>query len=516
MKAFLMFEDRDFDLERELPPNADALIQDLELNTLFEAMAAGDEFLFDVARKAALSSVRDPQAILYRQHILADCLEHASIVRDVYALAVESIEGERKAYWGGLSKWSSPDTILHRSVAVLEHFVGMLRKVRRVADEHGGKFRSEGFARFFAMLEEELDDGYFQRIEDHLRQLKFRNGALISAELGRANKGIRYLLRRSPEQHGWLERIFARDRRPAYSFQIADRDEAGARALEELRGRGINSVANALAQSTDHILSFFVMLRSELAFYIGCLNLHARLGDKGEPTCFPVPSRPEEPALSFRGLYDACLTLHVQTRVVGNDVSADGKRLVMITGANQGGKSTFLRSVGLAQVMVQCGMFVPAERFSANVCDGVFTHYRREEDAAMESGKLDEELKRMSDIADLITPNSLLLCNESFASTNEREGSEIARQVIRALLEASIKVFVVTHLFDLARGFYDESMETALFLRAERRADGRRTFRLVKGEPLPTSHGADVYGRLFGVAPPAAPAAPAARSDVGR
>jgi DNA mismatch repair ATPase MutS len=170
----------------------------------------------------------------------------------------------------------------------------------------------------------------------------------------------------------------------------------------------------------------------------------------------------------------------------------------MITGANQGGKSTFLRSIGLAQLMMQCGMFVPAESFRANVCDGIFTHYKREEDVSMISGKLDEELGRMSSIVDNLTPGSMVLFNESFASTNEREGSEIARQIVRALLESGIKVFYVTHLFDLAQRFYFAKMDTALFLRAERLADGQRTFRIVEGEPLPTSYGEDLYRRIFG------------------
>ena len=72
----------------------------------------------------------------------------------------------------------------------------------------------------------------------------------------------------------------------------------------------------------------------------------------------------------------------------------------------------------------------------------------------MRSGKLDEELSRMSSIVDNLSPNSIVLFNESFASTNEREGSEIARHIVRALLETGIKVFYVTHLFDLARGFH--------------------------------------------------------------
>jgi DNA mismatch repair ATPase MutS len=148
--------------------------------------------------------------------------------------------------------------------------------------------------------------------------------------------------------------------------------------------------------------------------------------------------------------------------------------------------------------MTQCGMFVGAESLRANIADGVFTHYKREEDQTMESGKLDEELARMSEIADHITANGLLLCNESFASTNEREGSQIARQVVTALLEAGIKVVFVTHMYDLATSFYRLQADTMLFLRAERGAEGARPYWISKGEPLPTSYGEDSYRRVFG------------------
>jgi len=170
----------------------------------------------------------------------------------------------------------------------------------------------------------------------------------------------------------------------------------------------------------------------------------------------------------------------------------------MITGANQGGKSTLLRSLGIAQLMMQAGMFVPANSFSADVCAAVFTHYKREEDEAMTSGKLDEELHRMSEIATHITPHCLVLCNESFASTNEREGSAIARQVVQAMVDERVKVLFVTHMFDLAHGFYRQGLGTALFLRAARACDGHRTFKLIEGEPLPTSYGEDSYQRVFG------------------
>jgi DNA mismatch repair ATPase MutS len=117
----------------------------------------------------------------------------------------------------------------------------------------------------------------------------------------------------------------------------------------------------------------------------------------------------------------------------------------------------------------------------------------------MKSGKLDEELSRMSDIVDKITSNSMVLFNESFAATNEREGSEIARQIVSALLENRLKVFFVTHLYKFAHGFLGKKMENgAIFLRAERQTDGGRTFKLVEGEPLQTSYGEDLYNMIFG------------------
>jgi DNA mismatch repair ATPase MutS len=503
MKAFLMYRDRDFDIQQKLSSQEQALTQDLELNTLFSTMARGDKLLYELAKKAVLSgcSEQELDVILYRQNVLKDCLKQASVVRTLYAVTVAAIEGEKGHYLGLLSRY--PDAVLRRSITVMEMFVEMLKRLRRLADEHAEDFVSEGFTRLFTMLQQELSDDYFAEVERHLKHLRFRNGVLISAELGQGNKGTNYTLRQPHEKgQNWIGRILAETLSShallsSSTISISDRDESGARALSELRERGINLVANALAHSADHILSFFTMMRTELAFYIGCLNLHERLTRQGEPTTFPLPVASSERRHTFQGLYDVCLALTLEQRVVGNEVQADGKDLVIITGANQGGKSTFLRSIGLAQVMMQCGMFVPAESFCANVCAGLFTHYKRKEDTTMTSGKLDEELSRMSEMVNHLSSHAMVVLNESFAATNEREGSEIARQIVKALLEKRIKVFFVTHFYEFAHGFYDEHLENALFLRADRQPDGRRTFKLLEGEPLQTSYGEDLYEKIF-------------------
>lgn len=496
MKALLLHRDRDFDLQQRSPDNVPALITDLELETVFQAMANGDEFVFNVARKAILVAMEnDVDTILYRQAILKDCLKRPEIARQLYDLAGEALQ-KKKKHWFGLFA-SHPSSILYDSIELMHLFVDMLRKLRDFAAQHASGFESEGFTALFSMLQRELSDAYFAEINHHLQRLKFHRGVLVSAQLGEGNEGTNYVLRKANRKEpAWLTRVM-RKGPPSYTYRIAERDEAGARALSELQDRGINLVGNALAQSVDHVVSFFTVLRTELAFYVGCLNLYERLMKKEEPACFPVPLAAGEGTGHFTGLYDISLTLTMESRVVSNSVNADGKRLVIITGANQGGKTTFLRTFGTAQLMMQCGMFVGAAQFSAEVRRALFTHYKREEDPTMKSGKFDEELARMSEIVDHLVPGSLLLFNESFAATNEREGSEIATQIVRALLEKGLKVFFVTHLYEFAHGFLGRRTADALFLRAERQPDGTRTFRLTEGEPLETSYGEDVYQQVF-------------------
>jgi DNA mismatch repair ATPase MutS len=115
----------------------------------------------------------------------------------------------------------------------------------------------------------------------------------------------------------------------------------------------------------------------------------------------------------------------------------------------------------------------------------------------MHSGKLDEELSRMSTVVDALTADSMILFNESFAATNEREGSEIAGNIINALHQKRIKMFLVTHLYEFAHAYTGTRAKGVVFLRAEREEDGARTFKLVLAEPLRTSYGQDLYSNIF-------------------
>jgi ABC-type polar amino acid transport system ATPase subunit len=497
MKAHLMFRDGDFNPKFDPSTQDLALIQDLDLDVLFAAMTHGDKFLDDIVRTAVLTPIVDVEAIKFRQDVIKDCLQTPKVVRAIYDLAGETLDRERREFFGGLNR--DPNLTLYRSVRVMEMMIGQLAVLRQIVDRTISHVVSDGMVTLFSMLQTELDDDYLAAMHEHLHRLKFAKGVLISARLGAGLKGSNYVLRReNPREGSWFSHLLEPGP-PHYSYRLEDRDENGARALAEVEGEGLNLAANALAQAADHIKSFFKMLRIELGFFVGCINLHEMLELQNAPTCFPAPARLGQRSFAADELYDICLALNLSHAVVGNDIRADGKDMFVVTGANQGGKSTFLRSVAISQIMMQCGLFVAARSYHADVVQRVFTHYKREEDIAMNSGKFDEELARMSALIDVVQPNAMVLFNESFAATNEREGSEVARQIVMALLDYGVKMCFVTHQYTLARSLLSSGVPNLIFLRAERQSDGNRTFRIIEGEPQPTSHGMDLYTNIFGV-----------------
>jgi hypothetical protein len=121
VKAFLMHSDRDFDVQGGLPPNEEDLTRDLELDVLLRVMAGQDKFLLGVARSGLHSGLTSPEEIVYRQHVLADCIAEPEVVRDLYQVAVTALVEEKKIV-GWLFR-DSPESILHRARQVMQLFV---------------------------------------------------------------------------------------------------------------------------------------------------------------------------------------------------------------------------------------------------------------------------------------------------------------------------------------------------------------------------------------------------------
>jgi DNA mismatch repair ATPase MutS len=488
MKAYLMFRDKDFDIKAEPCFGKDTLTADLELKRILANMAQGDETIHDACETAFFRPLQSMEEIDYRQKNLYDALRNPDVIRQLYEITVNT-EKQRRSSWHWLSSAYLSSTF-SSAVELLKLYTEMLMELRLVADNKLSSFQSEGFRNLLTMLQRELDDDYFAEVRAHLDDLKDRDGTLVSATLGNHLQGVGYVLRRKIRKGFWRRWHFSP------SFTIVARDDAGATDLGKRCDRAINEATNALAQAAEHLEGFFAMLRGELAFYVGCLNLADSLLALGMSICIPDLLPLERQDRSWQELFDVSLVLTKNGAVVGNELSStENKRLYIITGANQGGKSTFLRSIGQAQIMAQCGMFVGAKNFSAPIRNGLFSHFKKEEDTAMKSGKLDEELSRMSMLADRLLSGSLMLFNESFAATNEREGSEICGQITQALIDNGVEVFSVTHLYTYASAFLNDP--NTQFLRAQRLDNGERTFRVVPGEPIQTAFGEDLYQKIF-------------------
>jgi DNA mismatch repair ATPase MutS len=487
MKTNLMYRNKEFSIEAPRCFGAKTMAADLELGSILSKMACSDADVYEACSAALFQPMTDPDEIRFRQMNMEDCLQNPEPVRRLYQITLDT-EKRVKSSWYWLSPSRVVSSTYSSAAELLKIYSEMLTELRAVADRAIAAFRSDGFCRLLKMLQTELSDAYLAQVRACLREVKDGKGILISASLGDSCQGVRFVLRSKNKKGFWRRWFFA----PSYS--LAPRDDSGAQDFENRRARAINECTNALAQAAEHLEKFFVNLKRELAFYIGCLNLRDEMERIGMPVCIPQMSV-EGPGRSWDMLYDIALAVTKNTAVISNTLSTQNKRLFLITGANQGGKSTFLRSVGQAQLMAQCGMIVGARAFSAPLQSGIFTHFKKEEDAAYTSGKLDEELARMSGIISHIKRGGLVLLNESFAATNEREGSEICRQITNALVENGVAVFSVTHLYAYAAAYQDHPQ--VQYLRAERKEDETRTFRMIAGAPLQTAFGADLWDKAF-------------------
>ncbi|WP_334172446.1 hypothetical protein, partial [Sinomonas sp.] len=273
MKTHLLHPERSHFRPREkLQPLERDLAVDLELGPILDAMADGDDFVRAVSRTILLSAPCDPDVLVHRQRVLADFLSAPGLARDLYRLAVEALEADRHVYRSIFERY--PDGIIRRSTQSLQLQFDRLRHLRAMADANSGAVRSPALRDFFDTIRAQLDEEFFDDAAAHLKHLKPYGTTLASARLAQGLKGADYTLRAPGPPEPWWRRLLAYLGLTVdpFTFRIPDRDEGGHRALSELKDRAMAGAANSLAQADDHIVAFFEDLRTEAAFYLGCLN----------------------------------------------------------------------------------------------------------------------------------------------------------------------------------------------------------------------------------------------------
>ncbi|MCE2488369.1 MAG: hypothetical protein J4G17_00140 [Anaerolineae bacterium] len=293
------------------------------------------------------------------------------------------------------------------------------------------------------------------------------------------------------------------------------------RDLNDVLNEICRPLAGALRRYTRIGGRDLLLLQEEIAFFLGGLRLIDHLRACGLPVCRPQAAPAEARMCALRGLVNINLALQLapagQARpldgeIVGNDADFGAAgRIFVLTGPNRGGKTTWTQALGLAQVLLQAGLYLPAEAACMSPVDGLFTHFARAENPLLASGRLGEEAQRLAAIFRQATRHSLLLFNESLSSTSAGESFWLARDILRALRLLGARAVFATHLHELAadadaiNADTDGDSEVVSLVAQVREddADGamvQRTFRIVPGPPLGHSHAREIaahYGISF-------------------
>ena len=263
-------------------------------------------------------------------------------------------------------------------------------------------------------------------------------------------------------------------------------------------------VQTYVLESTEFLLN----LMPEFEFLVRGAEFLQRLKDKGCPLSLPDLRPMEERAFASRELYNPCVALKIEDEIVPNDIVFDESAgIYVLTGPNRGGKSVITCAVGLAQVMLQLGMYLPAKSITISPVDGIYTHFPTGADDTIDKGRLGEECARLGEIFDCVSPNSLVLLDESLSSTGSFEASYIASEVLGGFAHIGCRCIFSTHLHELAAEI-DAINERSLAsggvpvdtLVAGIEEEGRRSFLITRAKPDGKSYARDIansYGLTY-------------------
>lgn len=212
-------------------------------------------------------------------------------------------------------------------------------------------------------------------------------------------------------------------------------------------------LATYCAAHADFVDPTIARFDREVQLYVAWLEHLGRLRSIGLGFCYPeVAVRPA--AIEALDVFDLALAARRARdgeTVVANSLEVrHPERIVVISGPNQGGKTTFARAIGQLHHLAGLGLPVPGTSVRLGLVDRIFTHFEREEDLLTQTSKLEDELLRLHDILALAGPDSLIILNESFGSTSLADALAIGRDVLVRVQETGALCVFVTFLDELA------------------------------------------------------------------
>ena len=455
---------------------------DLHLHETVASITSGRE-VYNLA-PIFYAPLRDVGTIRYRHDVFRDLEGTAarsiveSFARSMQAMRAHLARANKAHYRYEQERWVVDAAAIYcDAVAVLTR------------DLTGAEIHSRGLLAFRDYLERYTGSPEFTALRDDTRQL---NADLAAVRYQLRIDGTRVTVSRydgEPDYGAEVLQAFAKFKRGAgkeYRFQFSAGSE-----MNHIEAAIVERVARLFPDLFGSLDAYCARHREfpdpkirrfdrEVQFYIAYLEHVDRLRQAGLPFCYPEVSDHSK-AIYGRGVFDLALAkrlVDAHATVVTNDFYLEAaERILVVSGPNQGGKTTFARTIGQLHHLARIGVPVPGVEARLYLVDQIFTHFEREEIVEDLTGKLEHDLHRMRQILEQATSDSLLLMNESFSSTTVADQLIISQEVLQAAIARGMLGVVVTFLDELA-SLHPSTVSMVSTVDPEEPA--RRTFKIVR------------------------------------
>jgi hypothetical protein len=434
---------------------APSLLADLRLDQVLAAMTVGrEEYRLEPFFHARL---HDADAVRYRHEVLRD-LEQPALLECVGAFSKRMREMRER-----LARADKLRYRLQKQRWFLDAMATYCQAVRSLAADLAGlELRSRGFRWFRDYLSGYAGSEGFRSLAADTQAV---SDALAHVTYSLHIRGDRVTVDRyqgEPDYSAEVERTFARFQQGTVkSYRVKfpaflEMNHVEAKILSlvaRLHPEAFAALDSHYARHQGYLDQTVANFDREVQFYLAYLELIAPLQAAGLRFCYPhVSARTGEVhAVKAFDLALAAKLVGERSPMVCNDFALqDPERILVVTGPNQGGKTTFARMFGQLHYLASLGLPVPGTEARLHLPDRLFTHFEREEDIRTLSGKLEDELVRVRDILQQATGDSLLVMNESFSSTTLDDALVLGKQVLAQVIESGPRCVYVTFVDELA------------------------------------------------------------------